>query len=180
MTEELLKTGKHTVTALTRAGSQSKLPEGVISKKIDYNHRSTLVEALTGQDALVITMSTTVQDDSERKLIEAAGDAGVKWIVPNSWCPDTAHPGLCQDVGLFQKVADQRKFIEQLGKSSHVSIACGFWYEWSLAIPLSYGFDFASRRVTLFDDGNTKTSTTTWPQVRRLEGMSSTARRLSS
>jgi hypothetical protein len=35
MAEALLKTGKHIVTAITRVDSQSKLPEGVTSKKIN-------------------------------------------------------------------------------------------------------------------------------------------------
>ena len=34
-------------------------------------------------------------------------------------------------------------------------------------VPPSYGFDLANRTVTLFDDGDTKISTTTWPQVGR-------------
>lgn len=46
MTEALLKTGKHTITAITRVDSQNKLPEGVISKKVDYNKPESLVEAL--------------------------------------------------------------------------------------------------------------------------------------
>ncbi|MCJ1385858.1 hypothetical protein MMC17_008982 [Xylographa soralifera] len=39
--------------------------------------------------------------------------------------------------------------------------------EWSLAISASYGFYFTKREVTLFDDGEKKTSSTTWPQVGR-------------
>lgn len=53
MTEALLKTGKHTVTAITRHDSQSTLPEGVDVKKVDYSKHETIVEALKGQDALV-------------------------------------------------------------------------------------------------------------------------------
>ena len=81
MTEALLKTGKHTITAITRVDSQSKLPEGVISKKVDYNKPRTLVEALRGQDALVITISGhgPIQE-TEEKLVRAAGEAGVPWM----------------------------------------------------------------------------------------------------
>lgn len=42
-----------------------------------------------------------------------------------------------------------------------------FWYEWSLAIPPAYGFDFANKTVTFFDDGKTPIDTTTWPQIGR-------------
>lgn len=102
MTEALLKTGKHTITALTRADSQSKLPEGVISKRIDYSNPDTIVEALRGQDALVITLSGFAPHDIDLALIKAAGKAGVPWILPNEWAPDTANEDLVKDVVVFQ------------------------------------------------------------------------------
>lgn len=58
-----------------------------------------------------------------------------------------------------------RKAIEDLGKSSYISISTGFWYEWSLAMPAAFGIDFANRAVTFFDEGDTKICTSTWPQV---------------
>jgi uncharacterized protein YbjT (DUF2867 family) len=102
MTEALLKTGKHTVTAITRVDSESKLPEGVIVKKADYNKPETLVEALRGQDALVITLSGHTPKETEMKLVNAAGEAGVAWILPNEWSPDTANEALVKDVFVFQ------------------------------------------------------------------------------
>lgn len=83
MTEALLKTGKHTITAITRVDSQNKFPKGVISKNVDYNKPETLVEALRGQDALVITLSGQTPKETEMQLINAAGEAGVTWILPN-------------------------------------------------------------------------------------------------
>lgn len=101
MTEALLKTGKHTVTALTRDASQ-KFPEGVISKVIDYSQPETLVEPLQNQDALVITLGGLAPEGTELALIKAAGEAGVKWIMPNEWCPDTTNEALVKDVFVFQ------------------------------------------------------------------------------
>ena len=43
----------------------------------------------------------------------------------------------------------------------------GFWYEWSLAIPAAYGIDLAKHDAVLFDEGENKISTSTWPQVGR-------------
>ena len=102
MTEALLKISKHTITAITRVDSQTKLPESVISKKIDYNKPETLVEALRGQDALVITLSGHTPKDTEMQLISAAGEAGVPWILPNEWSPDTANEAMVEDVFVFQ------------------------------------------------------------------------------
>jgi hypothetical protein len=102
MTEALLKTGRHTVTALTRIDSQSQLPEGAISKQIDYARPETLVEALRGQDALVITLSVQSAKGTDMQLINAAAEAGVAWIMPNEWSPDTANEDLVKDVLFFQ------------------------------------------------------------------------------
>lgn len=82
---ELLGTGKHTVTAITRADSSSSVPEGVKTNKIDYASQDSIVTALQGQDALVITMSTTAPKEQVRQLIEGAAAACVKWIIPNEW-----------------------------------------------------------------------------------------------
>lgn len=81
MAEGLLKTGKHTVTAITRHNSTSTLPQGIISKQIDYEKPETLVDALRGQDALVITLSgySPIQE-TEDKLVRAAAEAGVPWM----------------------------------------------------------------------------------------------------
>lgn len=102
MVDALLKTNKHTITAITRADSQSKLPEGITSKTIDYDKHETIVEALRGQDALVITLSGFVPRDTQMKLVNAAADAGVPWILPNEWSPDTANEALVKDVFAFQ------------------------------------------------------------------------------
>lgn len=101
MTEALLKTGKHTVTAITRIDSQTPLPEGVNVKKVDYNKPETVVEALRGQDALVVTLSghaLSLQDD----LTKAAGEAGVPWILPNAWGPNVTDEALVRDVPMFK------------------------------------------------------------------------------
>jgi hypothetical protein len=60
-----------------------------------------------------------------------------------------------------------RKLIEEVGKSSYIALSTGFWYEYSLAIANNYGFDFADRTVRFFGDGETKISTSTWPQIGR-------------
>lgn len=82
---ELLTTGKHNITAITREDSSSTFAEGVITKKINYASQDSIVAALQGQDALVITMSVTAPKEQVKQLIEAAAAAGVKWIVPNEW-----------------------------------------------------------------------------------------------
>ncbi|CAG7920080.1 unnamed protein product [Penicillium olsonii] len=167
MTEALLNTGKHTVTALARVGSQNKLPAGVIPKTIDYSKPETIVEALKGQDALIITLSGGTPNEVDLALFKAAGEAGVPWILPNEWGPDSANQDLIKDIPIFKPKEVNRKAIADLGKSSYISVGTGFWYEWSLAIPSAFGIDFANKTATLFDEGETKISTSTWPQIGR-------------
>ena len=114
MTEELLKTGRHTVTVISRIDSQSKLPEGVTTKTVDYSKPETLVEALRGQDALVITLSGHAAQGTEMQLVKAAGEAGVAWILPNEWAPDSANERLVEDVFIFQPKGEQPPCITHM------------------------------------------------------------------
>lgn len=167
ITLSLLSTKRHVVTALTRTDSPSTFPPGVIPKPIDYNQPATLVAALRGQDALIITLSVTAPPDTQPKLIAAAAEAGVPWILPNEWSPDSANDGLATDVPLFGALRATNRGIEREGKSSYVAVTTGFWYEWSLAFPGAFGFDVPGRRVTFFDEGRCRMTVCTWPQVGR-------------
>lgn len=81
ITKALLETGKHTVTALTRPESSSTIPAGVDVKKVNHEEPQTLVDALRGQEALVVTLSGYAPiRDIEEKLVRAAGEAGVPWM----------------------------------------------------------------------------------------------------
>ncbi|KAE8550070.1 hypothetical protein EYB25_008601 [Talaromyces marneffei] len=166
MTEALLRTGKHTVTTLTRADSRSALPEGVIPKVVDYEKPETIVEALNGQEALVITLGAYALSN-EFKLIEAAEKAGVQWILPNEW---SSYPGAnehIKDMFFYQMKSSTREALGELRNSSYIGVSTGFWYEWSLPMPLAFGFDITHRSVTFFDEGEAKASVSTWAQVGR-------------
>ena len=167
ITAALLKTGTHTVTAITRTNSQSNFSEGVSSKSIDYSKPETLVDALKGQDALIITLSGGAPKGTEEQLIRAAGEASVPWILPSDFTPDTANKVLTKGVPVFEARVAIHKVIEDLGKSSYISFVTGFWYEYCLAMPMAFGFDFAEKAATLFDEGETDVSFSTLPQVGR-------------
>jgi hypothetical protein len=137
-------------------------------KKVNYDDQSSLVEALQGQEVLIITMAVTAPRDQETKLIEAAATANVPWVMPNEYGCDATDPELAKDILIAEARIKHRNHIEKLGKSSWVGLVCSFWYEFSLAgQPERYGFDFKNRTVTFFDDGNTHINTSTWPQCGR-------------
>jgi hypothetical protein len=166
MVKSLLETGKHTVTALTRADSTNTLPSGVITKTIDYSKPETIVDALKGQQVLIITLSVFSPPGTELTLIDAAEKAGVQWILPNAWGSDTTNKELVKDVVAFQGKEKITDAILEKGMS-YISVATSFWYEWSLAFQAGYGFDIPKKNVVFFDEGTVKIVTSTWPQVGR-------------
>ncbi|KAK8037988.1 hypothetical protein PG994_014755 [Apiospora phragmitis] len=166
--DEILKAGKHQVTAITRQASTAVMPDGVKVAKVDYADHSSLVAALRGQDVLIITMSVQAPKEAQLKLVDAAADAGVRWVLPNEWGLDQTNEALADGAFMGPPSRAVRKHIEDRGVSSWIGVVCGFWYDFSLGGSLArYGFDFGNRSVTLFDDGTQPINTTTFPQVGR-------------
>ena len=168
MAKALIATGKHKVTAITRTDSKSSMPEGATVKKVNYDDKASLVDALKGQDVLIITMAVTAPPETQDKLVDAAAEAGVPWIMPNEYSSDPTNESLQKDILLGNGRVKVRQHIEELGVSSWIGFACSFWYEYSLAAaPSTYGFDFANKAVTFYGEGNTKINTSTWDQCGR-------------
>jgi hypothetical protein len=161
----LLKTGKHSITAITRADSKNTPPAGVIIVKVNYEDQNSLVEALKCHDALIITMSVMAPRETLKQLIDAAHAAGIKWILPNEYSSDPDQIEMQNDILLGSASRQLREYIDTLDGMSRLGLACGFWYEHSLtAFKQAFGFDVEKREVTFYDDGNTKINTSTWPQ----------------
>ncbi|KAJ5415235.1 hypothetical protein N7465_003930 [Penicillium sp. CMV-2018d] len=163
----LLETGKHKVTALSRKDSSNKLPEGVLVAPVDYDDEATIVAALKDQQFLIITMAPTAPRDAHSKLVQAAAKAGVPYVMPNAYGGDIDNIKLGEETMLGPVGKAHRDEIERLGMQ-WITVCCGFWYDYSLAGgEARFGFDFDNRSLTLYDDGNTKNSTSTLSQVGR-------------
>ncbi|RYP41380.1 hypothetical protein DL767_001018 [Monosporascus sp. MG133] len=164
----LLKTGKHTITALTRAESKSTtsatppLPSSIKRVQVDYTDQQTLVMALTGQDFLIITLAVHALPDTHSKLVTAAAAAGVPYVMPNFYGSNIRSPTLASDA-FGAAIKQQLDELESLKNLAYISLACGTWYEWSLALGDAwFGFEIASRKATLYDDGRTPVHVSTW------------------
>ena len=163
----LLKTGKHTVTALSRKDSSNELPDGVLVAPVDYDDEATIVDSLQDQQFLIITMAPTAPRDTHSKLVQAAAKAGVPYIMPNEYGGDIDNSKLGQETLLGPVAKANRDEIESLGMQ-WITVCCGFWYDYSLAGgETRFGIDFDKRSLTIYDDGNTKNSTSTLSQVGR-------------
>lgn len=110
-------------------------------------------------------MSVLATDEADR-LIKAAAEAEVPWILPNEFGYNSDNDAVNKDTLTgFPKKA-QRKLIEELGKSSWIGVATGYWYEYSLSVGgWSFGFDIKNKEVTFYDEGDVKIHTSTWPQT---------------
>ncbi|KAM0263552.1 hypothetical protein ACHAQJ_001171 [Trichoderma viride] len=165
--EELLKTGKHNVSAITRVGSNSKVPKGVKVVEVDYDDEQTLVNGLKGQQFLFISLAVTAPIDTQDKLVAAAAKAGVQWIMPNSYGTDFANKPLLKGILTAERTEAGVAAVEKAG-ISWVFMSCNFWYEYSLSMGDAwYGFDIPNKKVTFYDDGKTLINTSTWRQCGR-------------
>lgn len=85
--------------------------------------------------------------------------------MPNNFSGDIENVKLGEDTMLGPVAIAQRKEIEKLGMH-WITVCCGFWYDYSLAGgEARYGFDFDKKAFTVYDDGNTRISTSTLKQV---------------
>lgn len=85
LTSHLLQTGKHTVTAITRPDSTSKMPDGVHIARVDYindkdDDDAALVDVLRGHQALIITMSIAAPRGSASELFWEFFSALYSWF----------------------------------------------------------------------------------------------------
>ncbi|KAJ4262899.1 hypothetical protein NW762_006512 [Fusarium torreyae] len=167
-TDELLKTGKHTVTAITRVGSGSVFPDEVKVASVDYDNQESLVSALGGQDLLVITLSLNSPPGTHTKLVKAAAEAGVPYVVPNVHSVNFRDSNaLRDDLPAGNNILANIAEVKEHGLVS-IAIFNGFWYEYSLSLgPHTFGIDLNNHTALFYDDGNKAINVSTWMQVGR-------------
>jgi hypothetical protein len=163
ITSALLAKNRFTLTAISRHDSKATFPSGIAVARIDYSKRETIVQALKGQDALIITMSVFARGAQEQ-LIRAAADAGVPWVLPNEFGMYNTEEAQNDTIGPGKRL--DRELIESLRVSSWLGVTTGFWYEYSLSSTF-YGIDIKKREVVFADEGTQRLNTSTWAQVGR-------------
>ncbi|KAF2023288.1 NAD(P)-binding protein, partial [Setomelanomma holmii] len=162
----LLKSGLHTITAISRAKSNASFPPEVHVKKGDYSDPSFLASALQGQDVLIMQLAYHHEAmESQIPLIEAAAKAGVRWVLPTEFGSDPLSP-LAKDffpmLGIKKKYRD---LIEEKGMS-WVAVANNPWFDWSLARGM-WSIDIPRKKATIYNVRDAKFNTSTLAQVGR-------------
>jgi len=135
--------------------------------EIDYDDKEALISALKGQQFLIITLSVTAPGDLHGRIVKAAGEAGIPYVMPNIYGSDIQNPAILEE-SMNGRMYKERFADFEGVDTSWIVLVCGFWYEWSLALKKPFfGFDIADRSVTFYDDGKTKIDVSTWDQCGR-------------
>lgn len=165
--ESLRSSTKLEVTVLLRQSSKSTFPSSVKTVRIPDNlePQETLIEALKGQDALVLAFAGSSTTQS-KTLIDAAINAGVKHIIPADFgsC-DSSDPRSLELVPLFKEKKKVRDYLishegQGKGKMSWTSIVTGHFFDYGLMTGL-LGIDVKGKKARVFDGGKKEWSATT-------------------
>lgn len=169
----LLDVQSFQVSAIVRVSSKSTYPSSVTTVKVDDDlPYDQLVKVLTGQDALVISFSGNLKDDSI-KLADAAFEAGVKHIIPADYgsC-DSSDPQSLDLIPLYNnkkvvrdhliKVADKTR--DDGSSLSWTSFVTGHFFDYGLKTGL-LAVDVNKHTATVFDDGDYKFAASTLKDI---------------
>lgn len=155
------------VTVLARKSSDtSGLPASAKVKKVDFESTDDLTAALAGQDAFVDC--TLVQDDTPKRMIDAALAAGVHRYIPSDWSLDPLNKA-ANSLPVFSKRVERDNYLYEKCKSSNGTmtwtiVANGPFLDWNLRTGFA-GIDISNKRAELMDGGNNRVVWTTLDSV---------------
>ncbi|KAL3423131.1 oxidoreductase [Phlyctema vagabunda] len=156
----LLESKLFEVTVWTRLGSTHKFPDGVRVKSIDYASESSMLEALTGQDALVSTLNhfgLSVQ----KLMIDACVRAGVQRFIPSEFGCDTENARIRTIPFFAHKLTVEEHLREQAAANpafSYTLVFTAAFLDWGL--DTGFLVDVKGRRAALQDGGDVLVTTT--------------------
>lgn len=124
---------------VTRESSSTKFPSdpSIIVKSANYDSHDSLVSALSGNEAIVLMLSFEAIGQAQLQIIDAAADAGIKWILPTEFGSDNANPDLANMVPINAMKSEPRKRIEEAAKThpglSWIGVVNNPWFEYVIA-----------------------------------------------
>ena len=161
----LLADSAFNITVLSRASSTATFPSNVKTIKVDYSDKAAVTKALVGQDIAISAVGVGgIVDNFDETLIEAAIEAGVKWVIPNEFTADISHPFAAPLPIYASKIAIVELLKKHQTHLSHTLITTGGFLDWGFDNGF-LGFDITNRMVTLYDEGKHLFSGTTVPNI---------------
>lgn len=182
----LVDSGQFDVTVLTRKSSNYKPPYNSITVvPVDYTNHAELVEALRGNDALVVTLGDfTSSERNHHALTDAAIKAGLKCIIPSTFASYVSppffvvhcvHNGILRDLSnppgseeeTFRPHLNNMAYIRsKQAEIGHIFITNGCFFEWGLKTGI-LGLDIPNAKCTIYGDGMRPFNATTYDSVGR-------------
>ncbi|ERF75379.1 hypothetical protein EPUS_00172 [Endocarpon pusillum Z07020] len=163
--QALLDTKRFNITVVTRESSSTKFPSdsSITVKSANYDSHDSIVSALKDNEALILMLNFEAMGQVQLQIIDAAADAGVKWILPTEFGADSANQGLVDMVPINAMRTEPRKRIEEAAKThpglSWIGVVNNPWFEYSLKGGF-FGIDFKNKAATFYDEGTTRFNTT--------------------
>ncbi|KNG80512.1 oxidoreductase CipA-like protein [Aspergillus nomiae NRRL 13137] len=157
----LIESKKFNITVLTRHSSKAQFPATVRVIPVDYNSLPELTTALSGQDAIISTLTTAAMD-VQHTLIDAAISAGVKRFIPSEFSSDVGNPNASTLPVYQSKIAVHKALQAQAAENptfTYTLIRHGPFLDWGLAA--GFFFDFRTETPPFYDGGDRPFSTTT-------------------
>ncbi|KAH8803449.1 hypothetical protein F5884DRAFT_507877 [Xylogone sp. PMI_703] len=163
--QHLLAAKRFNLTLVTRNNSDTKFPSdpSITVKQADYGSQESLIAAFKGNEALVLILNFAALDQTQKDLIKAASEAGVKFILPTEYGADNAVAKLSSMVPINAMKAGPRDLVEELAKTNPrltwIGLVTNPWFDYSLKNG-GFGIDIKNRTATLYDGGVSKFNTT--------------------
>lgn len=116
VTKALVEAKTFSITAVSRNPPSASFPSSpsLTIKTGDYTSPSFLSKIFAGQDAVVFTLHYSAIPDLEIRMIEAAAEAGVKWIFPVEFGSDLANKNIEEVSPMFAAKRAPREKVEEL------------------------------------------------------------------
>ncbi|KAB5513386.1 hypothetical protein GE09DRAFT_1267229 [Coniochaeta sp. 2T2.1] len=149
------------ITALTRSPPRdsSIFPEGTLVKTADYTSHNLLVSSLTGIDALIFALGSA-HIAATLPILDAAVEAGVKFVVPSEYGLDSTNEVLRGYPNFRNKlrVQDKLRDLKRQGKLDYTLVFVGLWIDYTGL----GGFlvDVKGKKQEVWDGGEQKVSLT--------------------
>lgn len=162
--QKLLDSKAFNVQVLRRTGSSSAFPPGVTVIDVDFDSVQSLASTLRNQDAVVATLGGS-SINSQKKLIDAAIEAGVSRFIPSEYGSDFNVQRI-RSLPVFQekvKISDYLREKASSGAITYTSICNNAFLDWG--IQHNFIFDHSHYTPVMINGGSTVFSATTIDSV---------------
>ncbi|UKZ75616.1 hypothetical protein TrVFT333_003304 [Trichoderma virens FT-333] len=151
--EGLISAGGFNITVISRKDSSATFPSGVAVFKSDFSD-SDLQSAFKGQDAVISALGAT-NFGKQKKLIDAAIDAGVKRFLPSEFSSSSQDTAVLQLLPLFSQKSDIIEYLKTKESAgfSWTGVATSLLFDWGLGNGF-LEYDLANKIATIWDDGD--------------------------